>query len=78
MVERRPWLNAFTHVMLIAGVAIIALPVYVAFVASTLSLEQTLEIPMSLVPGTHLLDNYATVLTHGSAQGSSAAPASGT
>src|SRR5438045_3062885 len=72
MVERRPWLNAFTHVMLIAGVAIIALPVYVAFVASTLSLEQTLEIPMSLVPGTHLLDNYATVLTHGSAQGSSA------
>ncbi len=72
MIERRPWLSAFRHLVLVAGVAIVAFPIYVAFVASTLSLDQVLEVPMQLVPGTHLIENYRAVLAHGSERGSSA------
>jgi sn-glycerol 3-phosphate transport system permease protein len=46
--------------------------VYVAFVASTLSLDEVMHVPMQLWPGTHLLENYAAVIAHGSARGSSA------
>ena len=35
MVENRPWLNFFTHLILILGVVVVVFPVYVAFVAST-------------------------------------------
>jgi sn-glycerol 3-phosphate transport system permease protein len=72
MVERRPLLDALRHVVLIGGVALVMLPVYVALVASTLSLDQIMAVPMPLWPGTHGLENYATVMAHGSAQGSSA------
>ena len=40
MVERRPWLDFLSHAVLIVGVIGIAFPVYVTFVASTLTLEQ--------------------------------------
>jgi sn-glycerol 3-phosphate transport system permease protein len=72
MIERRPVLNVVRHVVLIAAVAVILFPVYVAFVASTLSFEQVLHVPMQLWPGGHLLENYASVMAHGSAKGSSA------
>ena len=35
MVERRPWLSVLTHLVLIAGVVMIAFPLYITFVAST-------------------------------------------
>ena len=66
MVERRPLADFFTHLLLIAGTALVALPVWLAFVASTLSPEQVLDAPMSLLPGARLVDNYRTVLTAGS------------
>ena len=72
MVEHRPLLGIFSHLILIAGVAVVALPLYVAFVASTLSFDQVTSVPMPMLPGTHLLDNYAQVLRHGSTLGSSA------
>ena len=72
MIERRPVLNVVRHVVLIAAVAVILFPVYVAFVASTLSFEQVLHVPMQLWPGGHLLENYTSVMAHGSAKGSSA------
>jgi len=72
MVERRPVLDAIRHVVLIGGIAIVMLPVYVAVIASTQSIDQIMNVPMPLWPGTHALENYATVLAHGSAKGSSA------
>lgn len=72
MVERRPFLDFVGHVVLVLGVLVVAFPVYVAFIASTLSLDEALSIPMQLTPGHHLLENYARVLAHGSALGSSA------
>jgi sn-glycerol 3-phosphate transport system permease protein len=72
MVERRPLGTVVTHLILIAGVAIIALPLYVGFVGSTLSFDQVTSVPMQMTPGTHLLENYKAVLTSGSTAGSKA------
>jgi sn-glycerol 3-phosphate transport system permease protein len=72
MVEHRPLASVVSHLILIAGVAIIALPLYVAFVGSTLSFDQVTHVPMQLTPGTHLIDNYSAVLTKGSTAGSKA------
>ena len=73
MVENRPALTFVTHAVLWIGVAIVAFPVYVTFVASTLTAEQVLAAPMPLVPGGRFVDNYVEVLLHGA--GNSSAPA---
>jgi sn-glycerol 3-phosphate transport system permease protein len=72
VIERRPFLTLVRHAVLIGGVAVVLFPVYVAFVASTLSFEQVLHVPMQLWPGRQLLENYAAVIAHGSTKGSSA------
>ena len=72
MVERRPLLTVLTHVGLALGIFVIAFPLYVTFVASTLTLEQVLEVPMRLVPGDRFWANYSQVLTSGSTRGSGA------
>jgi sn-glycerol 3-phosphate transport system permease protein len=72
MLDRDPVIRVVTYLVLIAGVAVIALPVWVAFVASTQSLEQVLAAPMSLLPGDRFLQNYAEVLSSGA--GNSGAP----
>jgi sn-glycerol 3-phosphate transport system permease protein len=72
MVEHRPLGSIVSHLVLIAGVAIVALPLYVGFVASTLSFDQVTAVPMQMTPGTHLLENYEAVLLHGSTAGSQA------
>jgi sn-glycerol 3-phosphate transport system permease protein len=65
MIERRPWADFFTHALLILGVLMVAFPVYVAFVASTQTAVEVEQAPMSLVPGSHFLDNYRQVLFEG-------------
>ncbi len=72
MVERRPLLTVLTHVGLILGIVVIAFPLYVTFVASTLTLDQVLEVPMRMVPGDQFWNNYAQVLSAGSTRGSAA------
>jgi sn-glycerol 3-phosphate transport system permease protein len=72
MIENRPWLNAFSHFVLIVGVAVVALPLYVTFVASTLSAEEVLQAPMPLLPGGKMIENYTQVLSAGSQNLSSA------
>ncbi len=66
MVERRPALDLLAYAILALGVIVVALPVYVTFVASTQTFEQIVKVPMSLVPGKELIRNYTAVLTSGS------------
>src|SRR5258706_16405737 len=73
MVENRPWLTFFSHAVLIGGVLAVAFPLYVTFVASTLTLEQIMQVPMPLTPGDQLVENFRQVLTAGSTGGSKAA-----
>ena len=63
MVERRPWLNVLSHLILIIGVLVIAFPVYITFVASTHTADAVVQTPMPLLPGSHLIDNYTTALS---------------
>ncbi len=73
MIERRPILDLLSHLVLVLGVLIVAFPVYIALVASTQTAEQAAAAPMSLLPGSHLLDNYTAVLSKG-ASGNIAMP----
>jgi sn-glycerol 3-phosphate transport system permease protein len=70
MIENRPWLTFFAHAVLILGVALIAFPVWVTFVASTHDTETMLRSPIPLLPGPHIIENYRVVLTEGFAQAS--------
>jgi sn-glycerol 3-phosphate transport system permease protein len=73
MVERRPLLTFFSHLMLALGIAVVALPIWLTFVASTHPVENILRAPIPVWPGDRLLENYASVLGHGVA-GSSSGP----
>jgi sn-glycerol 3-phosphate transport system permease protein len=72
MVENRPWADFLAHAVLIVGVVIVAFPLYVTFVASTLTYDQIMAVPMPLWPGDQLLENYGQVLRAGSTKGSAA------
>jgi sn-glycerol 3-phosphate transport system permease protein len=72
MIERRPFLTFMRHALLIIGIAIVAFPLWVTFVASTLTAVDVMAAPMQLYPGGHLLENYGFVLGHGSTKGSTA------
>jgi sn-glycerol 3-phosphate transport system permease protein len=72
MVENRPLATALSHAVLILGVIAVAFPLYVTFVASTLTLEEILAVPMPLVPGDQFFENYSQVLAAGSTTGSTA------
>ena len=65
MIERRPILDMISHLVLILGVLIVAFPIYVAFVASTQTVEQSSMSPISLVPGDQFIQNYSQVLGTG-------------
>jgi sn-glycerol 3-phosphate transport system permease protein len=72
MVEKRRWLDVLSYVVVFAGIALVAFPVYLAFVASTQTAEAVEAAPMSLVPGDLLVENYRKVLFEGGNVGSRA------
>src|SRR5690554_6462364 len=72
MIERRPLLDFFSHFILLLGVAVIAFPLYITFVASTQSAVEVAQAPMSLLPGEHFWSNYKEALF--GAAGSNAHP----
>jgi sn-glycerol 3-phosphate transport system permease protein len=78
MVENRPWITWLSHFVLIVGVAIIAFPVWMTFVASTHDQATMLRSPVPLLPGPHLIENYRTVLSEGYNQGSGGIPITNT
>jgi sn-glycerol 3-phosphate transport system permease protein len=55
------------HAVLLLGLALVVFPVYVAFVASSLPLQDILDAPMTLVPGPDLVANYRGALARGTA-----------
>ncbi|MCO5100427.1 MAG: sn-glycerol-3-phosphate ABC transporter permease UgpE [Burkholderiaceae bacterium] len=61
-----------TYAVLAFGVLVVAFPVWVTFVASTKTLDEVQAVPMSLLPGTRFVQNYAEVLASGA--GNTTAP----
>jgi sn-glycerol 3-phosphate transport system permease protein len=74
MIENRPILTFVSHLILVIGVALVALPVYVTFVASTLAVDEVLQSPMPMLPGSHLIENYTKVLSQGASTNVTTAP----
>ncbi len=68
MVERRGWLTIFSHVSLLLCIALLALPIYVTFVASTTTMDEIVSPPLPLVPGGQLFENYSEALNRGVTQ----------
>lgn len=62
MVERRRFGNVLPHLILWIGIAIVAFPVYLAFVASTQDNAAIANGQMSLLPGGHFLETYTKTL----------------
>ncbi len=59
LVERTRVLDGITHGLVIASIALIVFPVYLAFVAATHDVETVNRLPMPLIPGGELTDNVA-------------------
>ena len=74
MVERRPLLDFASHAIMLIGVAIVAFPLYLTFIASTHTAAEIVQAPMPLLPGDQLLHNYAAALTGSEHGQGSAAP----
>ncbi|MBC7601135.1 MAG: sn-glycerol-3-phosphate ABC transporter permease UgpE [Ramlibacter sp.] len=62
MVERNRLLSIITHFVLIVGVLVVAFPVYLTFIASTHTMQDVVQVPMPLTPGSNMIENYRTVL----------------
>jgi sn-glycerol 3-phosphate transport system permease protein len=65
MVENRPYLTFISHLVVLLGVAIVAFPVWMTFVASTHDQQTMLRSPIPLLPGPYLIENYRQVLVEG-------------
>jgi sn-glycerol 3-phosphate transport system permease protein len=65
MVEKRGAGLWLTHVVMILGVLVIFFPIWLAFVASTVTQPEIVKPPMPLWPGPHFIENYSKALFSG-------------
>ena len=65
MVENRPWLTIFSHVVLILGIGVVVLPLWVTVVASTHAGEDLLTAPIPMWFGGQAIENYGQMLSSG-------------
>ncbi|EXU76798.1 sn-glycerol-3-phosphate ABC transporter permease UgpE [Erwinia mallotivora] len=68
MIENRRGLDIFSHIMLVLGILTVLFPLWVAFVAATLSNSEVFQVPMTLIPGRYLWSNITAIWQHGVAQ----------
>lgn len=65
MVENRPFLTFLAHATVLLGIALVAFPIWVTFVASTHTGPDLYRSPVPLWPGDRMVENYSTVLAQG-------------
>ena len=70
--EKKPWMDVLSHVVLCTGILIVAFPIYMALIASTHTAQTMAQWPIPLLPGGHFLENYEKALS-GSGTGQSMA-----
>jgi len=69
MVEKKRSGYWLTHLGLILGVLFIFFPVWLTFVASTVTQDAIIYPPLPMLPGTEFFENYANALFRGSPEG---------
>ncbi|MGB7181635.1 MAG: sn-glycerol-3-phosphate ABC transporter permease UgpE [Burkholderiaceae bacterium] len=65
MVENRPALTVLSHLILIAGVILVALPIWITFVAATHDAVRMGQVPLPLLPGDQFFINLKLALNRG-------------
>ncbi|MFN3227421.1 MAG: sn-glycerol-3-phosphate ABC transporter permease UgpE [Hyphomicrobiales bacterium] len=65
MVEKRGSSLWLTHALMIFGVLIVFFPIWLAFVASTITQQEIAQAPMPIWPGEHFIENYTRALFAG-------------
>ncbi len=65
MVEKKGRATWLVHLGLIFGIAIVCFPIYLAFVASTVTTNDLVRPPMPLIPGDQFFANYSSALLSG-------------
>lgn len=65
MVEKRGSSLWLTHALMIIGILIVFFPIWLAFVASTVTQPEIVKPPMPLLPGGHFIENYTRALFAG-------------
>ncbi|WP_299423971.1 sn-glycerol-3-phosphate ABC transporter permease UgpE [uncultured Shimia sp.] len=74
MVENRRILGIISHIVLILGVIMVALPIWITFVASTHDAVRMTQAPIPMLPGTHFFENFKQTLFGAGLSGSEGAP----
>ena len=69
MVEKKKTGYWLTHLGLIIGVIFIFFPVWLTFVASTVTQEAIIQPPLPLLPGGEFFENYSNALFQGGKEG---------
>ncbi len=65
MVEKKGSSLWLTHVLMLIGIFFVFFPIWLAFVASTVTQSEIVSPPMPLMPGEHFLENYKRALFAG-------------
>ncbi len=65
MVERKGTSYWLAHLVLILGILTVFFPIYLTFVASTVTHDDVVHAPMPLLPGPLLIENYTEALFSG-------------
>jgi len=65
MIEQRPVTTVISHIVLIAGVLLVAFPIWITFVAASHDVVRMTQVPLPLLPGGHFLENLYSALTKG-------------
>jgi sn-glycerol 3-phosphate transport system permease protein len=73
MIENRPLLTFVTHLVLVLGVIMVALPIWITFVGATHDPIRMMQKPIPMWPGTHMWENFTTAF-FGDGQSGNGAP----
>jgi sn-glycerol 3-phosphate transport system permease protein len=65
MVGEGGWRTYLTHAILLLGIAIVIFPIYLTFVASTVTHQDVVRPPLPLLPGGQFVQNYSDALFSG-------------
>lgn len=65
MIERTPVLDFITQAILVLSLIALLMPLWVVFVAASHDFQTVNQVPMPLLPGSHLLENLSFAWTNG-------------
>jgi sn-glycerol 3-phosphate transport system permease protein len=63
MIERSPIFDIVTYLAMAIGAVLVVVPFWVTFVAGSQSLQEVNQVPISLLPSSHLWENLVTAWT---------------